>query len=66
MNEEQLKQYLKEELHYCDELRGLAFSAFKAGVAAYAYLQSPSGDEWRREHGFITTEQIEPTTTEYV
>lgn len=54
---EMVDTFFKEELHYCDELRGLAFSAFKAGVAAYAYLQSPSGDEWKKQHGFNTTEQ---------
>lgn len=48
--------FFKEELHYGNELNGLAFSAYKAGVAAYVFLESPASDKWKREHGFLVNE----------
>lgn len=38
-------------------LAELCRAHFFAGVAAYTHLQSPGSDEWKRQHGFKTTEQ---------
>ena len=28
------------------------FAMYWAGIAAYAHLQSPGSDEWKKQHGF--------------
>lgn len=30
---------------------------FWNGIAAYTHLQSPASDDWKKQHGFKTTEQ---------
>ena len=46
---EMLNEWFKE-LSHVDEANELMW--YWAGIAAYAHLQSPGSDEWKREHGF--------------
>ena len=53
-SKEMLEAYFKEMSHNNEDLEHMWFWA---GVAAYAHLSSPGSDEWKRQHGFKTTEQ---------
>ena len=48
---EQLEQKFNE-LSHTDEIEKER-AWFWAGIAAYAHLQSPGSEQWKREHGFI-------------
>ena len=52
------KEMLNEYLH--SEFKNVDMDAelwYWAGIAAYAHLQSPGSEQWKREHGFKTEEQ---------
>jgi hypothetical protein len=51
---EMLEAYFKEMSHNNEDLERMWFWA---GVAAYAHLQSPGSEEWKKQHGFKMTEQ---------
>ena len=52
-SKEMLRAYF-DELSHIDEATEWAW--FMGGVAAYAHLQSPGSDEWKKQHGFKTEE----------
>ena len=54
VTKEMLKAWF-DELSHNDE--NYEYEWFWAGIAAYAHLSSPASDDWKREHGFKTTEQ---------
>ena len=51
---EMLNEYLHSEFKNVD---AQAEIWYWAGIAAYAHLQSPGSDEWKKQHGF--SEEIE-------
>lgn len=51
---EMLNEYLYSEHKNVDAQAELWFWA---GIAAYAHLQSPASNDWKKQHGFKTTEQ---------
>jgi hypothetical protein len=55
-SKEMLDAYF-HELSHAD--RGYEEMWYFAGVAAYAFLASPSANEWKVKHGFKTYEQEE-------
>jgi len=52
------KEMLNAYLH--SEFKNVDMDAelwYWAGIAAYAHLQSPTSDDWKKQHGFKTEEQ---------
>jgi hypothetical protein len=47
---EMLDAYFEELAHADKEAER---TWYKAGIAAYAYLCSPTSEQWKKEHGFI-------------
>ena len=53
-SKEMLEAYFKEMSHNNEDLERMWFWA---GIAAYAHLQSPGSDEWKRQHGFSMSDE---------
>lgn len=51
---EMVEAYVADQLPWMDNTDRVRILQ---GIAIYTYLQSPTSDEWRKQHGFKTTEQ---------
>lgn len=51
---EMIDAYIADQMSWLDDFDRLRIMQ---GIAIYKHLDSPASDEWRKEHGFKTTEQ---------
>ncbi len=51
---EMVEAYVADQLPWMDNTDRVRILQ---GIAIYTHLQSPASDEWRKQHGFKTTEQ---------
>ena len=50
---EMVEAYVADQLPWMDNTDRVRILQ---GIAIYTYLQSPTSDEWRKEHGFLNKE----------
>jgi len=51
---EMIKAYFDELSHFNREDEWIWF---EYGIAAYCHLSSPASDDWKRQHGFPTSDE---------
>ena len=50
---EMIDAYIQDQLPWMDNTDRVRILQ---GIAIYTYLQSPSSDDWRNEHGFLNND----------